>query len=317
MKKRYFVFLIMLVSFFWICGTKISACAEEQISIEQKDTLLSEYDTLLSEFMREDDLPNVLIPKDCDVNLVYDDGRSSFSSDSVYMIEKYGFGVNVYHFKDAHYDSYLYLNIVFSDNAKFGSDDSLLITLPAGVGLFDKEIKGRWAQWNPEVEWMIVKDFTISRDSGTGKTIRIPLNQIVPGEYATRLLLSIHGEVIDEVVEGFQGMTVIWQHDPLNNSVNYDVPTPSVTMPGKSMDWKKIAVLAIILTLDLIVAVVVYLKLKHHPKKTNDSFPQSVELSDEKALVWKEELKSNLKLENEDMEYLKSIGYFDSKSSTR
>ena len=71
-------------------------------------------------------------------------------------------------------------------------------------------------------------------------------------------------------------------------------------------------VLTAILILDVIVAVIVFLELKKRPKKMNETSNQTVELSEEEITVLKEELQNNLNLDNEEMEYLKSIGYFDS-----
>ncbi len=314
MKKRYYFLLMIFLSCLWIYGSKISVYAEEQTNSVQKDSLLSEFDTLLSEFMSQDNLPDGFIPKDCGINLTYDNGGFSFSSDSMYMMEKYGFGANVCHVEDAQSNYYLYVDIVFSDKAILESDDRLSITLPAGAGWFDTEIKGCWARLDTEVDWRAVKDFKIkvSKNSGKSNTISIPLNQIVPGEYGNRLLLSTRVIPADENVSEFHGTYVIWRHTQINNGASNDALAPSVE---NSTDWKKIAVLAIVLALDVTVAVFVYLKLKQRPKKTDESTTQLMELSKEDIAVLKEELKNNLKLDNEDMEYLKSIGYFDSKSS--
>lgn len=91
----------------------------------------------------------------------------------------------------------------------------------------------------------------------------------------------------------------------------------SVIAPGfeKNDSLWKIILLAVVLILDVIVAVVVYLNLKQNPKKTDEPTAQTTELSEEETVAVKEKLQSNMKMNNDDMEYLKSIGYFDSKSS--
>ena len=89
MKKRYYVLLIMFVSCLWICGTKTSVCAADQIKTEPTDLLIA-FDPLLCEFMEEDGASSSFITKDCLIDLVYDNGLVSLSCDSItYMAEGY------------------------------------------------------------------------------------------------------------------------------------------------------------------------------------------------------------------------------------
>jgi hypothetical protein len=143
--------------------------------------------------------------------------------------------------------------------------------------------------------------------------ISIPLNQIVPGEKGNRLLLSFRSTPAGEAVTGAQKMRGIWRTDPVYNTVNHD----AVIAPGfeKNDSLWKIILLAFVLILDVIVAVVVYLSLKQNPKKTDELTAQTNELSEEETVVVKEKLQNNLQMNDEDIEYLKSIGYFEPKSN--
>lgn len=303
MKKRYYALLIMFVSCLWICGTKTSVCAADQIKTEPTDLLIA-FDPLLCEFMEEDRASSFFVTKDCVIDLVYDNGLVSLSCDSItYMAEGYGVEAKVYYFEEAQFTSssvytpvtsYLYLDVIFQDKAKLGNDDKLWITLPAGLGMSYTEVRGRWAQPEAETEWIAVNDFVISIDEEMTNHVVVPLNQIVLGENGNRLLLSFHATSTDEAVTGVQKMRVTWQNNPVYNTVIPD----AVVAPGfqKNDSWWKILLLTVVLILDVIVAVVVYLKLKRRPKNKDELTTQMIEFSEEE-------------------EYLKSIGYFEPKSN--
>ena len=323
MKKRSFVFLIMLVSCLWICGAKISVYADSE-NVNTDGLIIHDWDAVADEFMSEDGVfsQHYLIHT-CEIELVYDNGLVTIDCDSVSdMMKSYGVEAKIYCFEETQFtssvytpgSSYLYLDVIFHEKAKLGTDDKLWITLPDGLGLSHTEVRGRWAQPEEAVaEWIAVNDFVIPIDKEMTNHISIPLNQIVPGEKGNRLLLSFRSTPTGEAVTGAQKMRVIWRTDPAYYTVNYD----AVIAPGfeKNDSLWKIILLAVVLILDVIVAVVVYLNLKQNPKKTDEPTAQTTELSEEETVAVKEKLQSNMKMNNDDMEYLKSIGYFDSKSS--
>ncbi len=326
MRKRCFFVLVIFIASLLSSGIHtISAKADETSE-------LFEIDDAMVEFMLEHDLPNIAVPIDCGLEVVYEqfseDGGGFSISGTEAISENYGLSANVAAYQTGTKNVLLYLDIRFSMTADVSESDVLRISCPNGILSTDT---------NPPVQLLLLDqlgvvlgsvDFTAS--TSDSKTIQIPLNEIlahsaeilnkissfVPENPDARILLYISGTAPDSQRSALQNMTVIWQKNVLTNEsavdsnlifqdMEVDVYKDKNTIP-----WKMIMVIFVVI-FDVVILFVLIRLWRKNAQKRVENGPEKNGLSDTEISDMEAELSQNLKLKPEDIEYLRSIGYFD------
>lgn len=262
-----------------------------------------EIDDVMRDFMQNNHLPESAVQIDGEFELIYqqtDDNGAGFSitGSNDIMRVSYGIWANMVAY-NSEAGVHLFFDIRFEEDVDFTEQDALVVMYPKKMSFSGKEkFIAQSMSVNASGEWN-VEFFEASMTDGSRITIFI--NQINQKEDINRILLCIDGTVPDNISSALPKITLTWVHRVSEKELE-TVIAPHV----KTNPWKAIMVLLLI-DLDI---VAIFLIVRHIQKKRramNEQLKQQADISSEAEA----ELRHNLKLKDEDMEYLKEIGYFD------
>lgn len=248
--------------------------------------------------------------------------------------ESYGFSAHVLAYKGGTRSVHLYLDIRFSADADIAENDILTIICPDGIQPNETSPPTQLLVPNQFGGWIEIADFTAF--SYGSQNVHIALKDVLsytqehfkthsssaPENVETRILLYINGGSTADLGSALESMTVQWIHDltestETKGSTDDPAHTYPVVSPDMNIDkdtaafsWKVILVV-VVLALDVLLVLFVIRYLRKNVQKKPKNNAEKTSYSEDEISAQEAELQQNLKLKNEDIEYLRSIGYFD------
>lgn len=315
MKKqiKMIVALVMLLSFV-LCYRSVNA----------SDTINADVvDDYLLEFMQANGLSENAMPLEYELDLIYEcdkenDTDFSFTGDPDIIWDSYGMAVNMHAYSVGENAVHVFLDIRFDEDAEIGSRDMITIHCADNVFPDIPDLNSLWLLQNSSGEVIAQKDVQFGILDGGVQNHSVygfgfsGVSEFTDISGPQRLLVYFSGksESVDTITK-IPLKSVVWKHmeeDTPNALLAPGMDSVEIPVIEKlDFPWKPV-LLAVVTIFDVVVLVVVILAFK---KKKTHSVESEMSMEEEVTPAQEE----SLNLKSDEIEYLREIGYFDSKSS--